>query len=127
MEKDGRRLASFQCKIKDIFIKLDVPCIGVFALMDDHHRKPQTGMMDFVRNLLEHHFNMNVDMEESFFVGDAAGRIHGPGGGDKDHSDCDLVFARNTGLKFYTPESFFNITRNNQLELSFTTKSKNKK
>jgi len=38
--------------------------------------------------------------KKSFFVGDAAGR-------SDDFSDSDLQFAKNVGLKFYTPEEVF--------------------
>jgi len=38
-----------------------------------------------------------VDMTESYFVGDAAGRPN-------DHSGTDRKWAMNAGLKFYTPE-----------------------
>lgn len=41
-----------------------------------------------------------LDMEESFFVGDAAGR---PG----DHNDTDRKWAVNAGLKFLVPEQLF--------------------
>lgn len=41
--------------------------------------------------------NAFIDMAESYFVGDAAGR---PG----DHSGTDRKWAMNAGLKFYTPE-----------------------
>jgi len=38
-----------------------------------------------------------VDMAESYFVGDAAGRPN-------DHSGTDRKWAMNAGLKFHTPE-----------------------
>ena len=41
--------------------------------------------------------NAFVDMAESYFVGDAAGRPN-------DHSGTDRKWAMNAGLKFYTPE-----------------------
>jgi histidinol phosphatase-like enzyme len=41
-----------------------------------------------------------VDMEESFMCGDAAGR-------DEDHSDADVHFAVNLGIRFFTPEEVF--------------------
>jgi hypothetical protein len=39
-------------------------------------------------------------LEDSFYCGDAAGR-------KSDFSSDDLLFALNTGLKFYTPEMLF--------------------
>ena len=44
--------------------------------------------------------NRNVNYDESFYVGDAAGR-------KKDFSDSDLKFAENIGITFYTPEEYF--------------------
>ena len=38
-----------------------------------------------------------IDMAESYFVGDAAGRPN-------DHAGTDRKWAMNAGLKFYTPE-----------------------
>lgn len=65
---------------------------------DDPFRKPQPGMW----YLMEQHFNSGiaVDMDQSFYVGDAAGR-------EKDHSDADIKFAEAIGLKFYVPEEYF--------------------
>ncbi|CAA7402691.1 unnamed protein product [Spirodela intermedia] len=64
----------------------------------DPFRKPNPGLW----RLLEKHFNSKiaVDMDKSFYVGDAAGR-----GGD--HSDADIEFAKAVGLRFYVPEEFF--------------------
>ena len=49
---------------------------------------------------------VEVDLKESFYCGDAAGRP-ATKNKEKDFSDSDLKFAKNTGLKFYTPESLF--------------------
>jgi len=50
-------------------------------------------------------------MEKSFFCGGNAGRLAGFDSDgkpiEKDHSCCDLLFAINIGLKFYTPEEYF--------------------
>ncbi|XP_057813837.2 polynucleotide 3'-phosphatase ZDP isoform X2 [Cryptomeria japonica] len=64
----------------------------------DPFRKPKPGMW----RLMERHFNAGiaVDMEQSFYVGDAAGRID-------DHSDADIGFAKAIGLKFFVPEDIF--------------------
>ncbi|KEH26631.1 putative phosphoric monoester hydrolase [Medicago truncatula] len=65
---------------------------------DDPFRKPKPGMWQ----LMEKHFNsgLTIDMDESFYVGDAAGR-------ESDHSDADIKFAEANGLKFYVPEEYF--------------------
>lgn len=62
-------------------------------------RKPAIGMwLHFVEELKE--AGVEIDFEQSFFVGDAAGR-------PKDFSDSDLKFANTIGLRFHTPEEFF--------------------
>ncbi|KAM6550332.1 hypothetical protein CsatB_000140 [Cannabis sativa] len=65
---------------------------------DDPFRKPKPGMW----RLLENHFNsgISIDMDRSFYVGDAAGR-------ENDHSDADIKFAEAVGLKFHVPEEYF--------------------
>ena len=66
----------------------------VVALSKNEYRKPETGMWDFYTE------NRNVDYEESFYIGDAAGRKN-------DFSDSDLKFAENIGIDFFTPEQYF--------------------
>ncbi|XP_038987109.1 polynucleotide 3'-phosphatase ZDP isoform X2 [Phoenix dactylifera] len=65
---------------------------------EDPFRKPKPGMW----RLMEEHFNSGIaiDMDQSFYVGDAAGRVN-------DHSDADIKFAQAVGLKFHVPEEFF--------------------
>lgn len=107
----------FKQKLRDILHELDLPCFVLCALLDDDNRKPATGMMIFLQSLLKETHGHSIDLRNSFFVGDAAGRSHGPK--DKDHSDCDKAFANALGISFHTPEPFFNIKRNNQLKLHF--------
>jgi DNA 3'-phosphatase len=59
-------------------------------------RKPGIGLWKRVLELMEN----NIDLESSFYCGDAAGR-------KTDHSNDDLLFAKNAKLKFYTPEEYF--------------------
>lgn len=49
-----------------------------------------------------------INLEESFFVGDAAGRLSENGGTTgKDFAASDRKFAINAGLVFHTPEEYF--------------------
>lgn len=49
---------------------------------------------------------VEVDLAESFYCGDAAGRP-ARGTTKKDFSDSDLKFALNIGIQFKTPEQVF--------------------
>jgi DNA 3'-phosphatase len=87
-------------KIQSIIGSLGVPVQAYVAMQHDQYRKPETAMWD----LMVHHGNgpppYLIDMQRSFYVGDAAGR---PG----DFSSSDAAFARTLKLTFYTPEEFF--------------------
>ena len=49
-----------------------------------------------------------LDMSQSMYIGDAAGRINGwKLGAARDFSDSDRAFAFNLGIAFQTPEEFF--------------------
>ena len=54
---------------------------------------------------------IEIDMKNSFYCGDAAGRIRtgqtGKKPGKKDFSCSDRLFAKNVGVKFYVPEELF--------------------
>jgi bifunctional polynucleotide phosphatase/kinase len=68
----------------------------------DIYRKPNIGMWEVVRDVYAQQ-GLEIDLETSLFVGDAAGRLGGRGIA-KDHSDTDFKFALNVGLPFVTPE-----------------------
>ncbi|RCK66960.1 Bifunctional polynucleotide phosphatase/kinase [Candida viswanathii] len=64
-------------------------------------RKPQPGMWEsFLEDLKSREITQDVDYENSFFIGDAAGRKN-------DFLDSDLQFAKNANLKFETPDDLF--------------------
>ncbi|CAI5756632.1 unnamed protein product [Candida verbasci] len=66
----------------------------------DYHakmRKPNTGMWEELKSDL---LGYEVDLEHSFFIGDAAGR-------KSDFSNSDLLFAKHIGIEFKTPEELF--------------------
>lgn len=101
-----RHINPFKEKVKKIVKKIDVPIQVFVATGHTIYRKPVPGMWHVLT--LEKNGGIKVDMEKSFFVGDAAGRsknwaLKKP----KDHSIADRLFAENVGIKFYTPEEFF--------------------
>lgn len=76
--------------LSQILSELEIPVRLYAALKKDEFRKPEKGMF----NLLPKKY------KKVTFVGDAAGR-------EGDFSDSDLVFAKNIGATFKTPEEFF--------------------
>lgn len=77
----------------DKFQKEGISLILMMATQDDKYRKPEVGMWDVLRIIAK---NIRV----AFFSGDAAGR-------ENDHSDSDLMFAKNIGIQFEIPEMVF--------------------
>ncbi|XP_013920900.1 PREDICTED: bifunctional polynucleotide phosphatase/kinase-like isoform X2 [Thamnophis sirtalis] len=71
------------------------------------YRKPVLGMWDYLCK--KANGGLEVSLQESVYVGDAAGRPANwaPGQKKKDFSCSDRLFALNAGLPFYTPEEYF--------------------
>lgn len=91
-------------KLKDISKQLNIPIRAYLSIAKNHYRKPSVNMWKI------HTSDMEVDYENSFYVGDAAGRIKSWDGNKKtkkDFSCSDRKFAKNCGLKFYTEREFF--------------------
>ena len=94
MDKSEKKYSGFIEKLRDLNKLFNNKIEFMVAFGKDEYRKPETGMWDFYTK------NRNVNYDESFYVGDAAGR-------KKDFSDSDLKFAENIGITFYTPEEYF--------------------
>lgn len=96
--------AFIQTRIRDIVESLNVPTSVFVATKKDGHRKPSIEMWSMLAQDLG---GVDcIDTEHSFFVGDAAGRAKAdrlP----RDFSDSDRKFALNAGIKFFTPEIYF--------------------
>jgi len=107
-----RAIEEQTARIVGLLHRLDLPLNFFVAtappkITDDPYRKPATGMWDY---LIQHCNNsISPNMSQCFFVGGSAGR---PKTNYKtaDHSDYDLRFAENTGLKFYTDDEYFGVT-----------------
>ena len=56
---------------------------------------------------LNAYFKDTASIADSYYIGDAAGRTMNKTTGKKDFSNTDLLFAKNIGLTFKTPEEFF--------------------
>lgn len=81
-KSDSKSLTNFKERVSAVMNQLDIPMSVYAATLDDEYRKPRMGMWgDF---LDDYDLDVSgVDLSNSIFVGDAAGR---PG----DHSQVDL-------------------------------------
>lgn len=94
----GQQQSCFQAKMAAVQRALAVSPTALVATLKDGNRKPRLGMWSLFTG--EYNGDVPVDLRQSFYVGDAAGR---PG----DHSADDLNFARAIGLPFLLPEQVF--------------------
>ncbi|KAG0418342.1 Polynucleotide 3'-phosphatase ZDP [Dictyocoela roeselum] len=99
---------AFEKDVKTFLVSFECPIIFIAAIKQNYYRKPSIGMYEYFIN----HYLGGKEPIDSFYVGDSAGRVYENKKYNivkqiKDHSDCDIKFAYNAGLKFYTPEQFF--------------------
>lgn len=109
-------------KIENIIRALDVPVQAFIATGDNFFRKPMTGMW---QALCEYKNNgLPVDINRSYFVGDAAGRPENKAmKRKKDHSSVDRLLALNIGLDFFTnDEHFLKVPHQNWVKPEFNPK-----
>uniref|UniRef100_K3W6J2 Polynucleotide kinase 3'-phosphatase n=1 Tax=Globisporangium ultimum (strain ATCC 200006 / CBS 805.95 / DAOM BR144) TaxID=431595 RepID=K3W6J2_GLOUD len=94
-------------KVETIVTKLNLPVLALLATQNDLMRKPRLGgWQEMLKILGVKSPNQQVDMTESFYCGDAAGRPKITGR-NKDFAVTDYKFALNIGVKFHTPEDLF--------------------
>ena len=96
----------FKNKIEKIFSeKLKYPFVTIFAKEKDYYRKPSPGMFELFKKYFND--NLELNLNECVYIGDAAGRKKSKIYKRNDFSDSDYKFAINCQFKFYTPEEFF--------------------
>lgn len=103
---DKKKISDFKMKIEKIIKVYDVPMQVFISTTRSIYRKPSMKMWDILEK--DYNNNVRINLEESFYVGDAAGRPDKwQPGKKKDFSSSDRLFALNIGLRFYTPEEYF--------------------
>jgi len=93
--QSGKKAESFRKRAEWFLRQMDyIPMAFFCSYGDNLNRKPEPGMWSYFSG------DQSVDLKNSFYVGDAAGR-------KKDFSCSDRKFAYNIGINFYTPEEYF--------------------
>ncbi|KAI5477406.1 hypothetical protein MNV49_006397 [Pseudohyphozyma bogoriensis] len=97
--ENPKKVQDVKAKMPVVLQDLGIP-VQFFAARkkDSEYYKPGTGMFDLFEK--EYNGGLKVDREQSFYVGDAAGR-------PADHGSGDKGMAKNIGITFYTPEEHF--------------------
>ncbi|KAL3274286.1 hypothetical protein HHI36_015691 [Cryptolaemus montrouzieri] len=104
--RDKDKIRDFKQKVENIIKTLSIPIQVFIALGKGIYRKPVTGMWNVLSGIKNE--DVEIDINKSFYVGDAAGREKDwAPKKKKDHSMADRLFALNVGLKFHTPEEYF--------------------
>jgi bifunctional polynucleotide phosphatase/kinase len=106
LKKDTASLSNLKDQIGNILPQLDFEVSMYGATGQDRYRKPRIGMWEELLEDYDLEKEVDVDMNESFYVGDAAGRAK-TDKRKKDFAASDRELAANIGIKFKTPEEFF--------------------
>jgi bifunctional polynucleotide phosphatase/kinase len=85
-------IEEFKQKLSNISTVLKVPLITYISTKDGYYRKPSIGLWTLLE---KNYITKKIDINSSFYIGDAAGRKY-------DFSDSDYKFALNIGLQFYS-------------------------
>lgn len=74
LQKDTASLGNLKSQIAAVFKQLDFPVSFYAATAQDRYRKPRTGMWEEMLEDYDLHVGGAVDLANSFYIGDAAGR-----------------------------------------------------
>lgn len=106
IEKEKTDVKTLLGKFEDIINALSIPLQIFISTGNNQYRKPSPEMWKFMESKCNG--GLKVDLSESIYVGDAAGRAKDwQKGKPKDFSVTDRMFAANIPCPFATPETFF--------------------
>ncbi|XP_071958472.1 bifunctional polynucleotide phosphatase/kinase-like [Antedon mediterranea] len=93
-------------KFEKVLETIGIPIQIFIATGYGMYRKPAIGMWEHL--VQKANDGVPINIQDSFYVGDAAGRpVSWCPGKKKDFSKSDRLFALNIGLSFHTPEEYF--------------------
>ena len=101
LKTNSKRLSDFKTKVAAVLSNFDFGISIYAATTRDCFRKPRTGMWTELLDDSDLDTAEGPDLQSSFFVGDAAGRLAKPGT-NIDHSSSDRYAKR--GLVYKAPE-----------------------
>jgi bifunctional polynucleotide phosphatase/kinase len=107
LQKDTASLAKLKSQVANILTALNLPMSLYGASAQDQYRKPRTGMWQEMLEDYDLTSEGAVDMQSSFYIGDAAGRERTDKRQKADWASSDRDLATNIGIRFQTPEEFF--------------------
>ncbi|XP_060602624.1 bifunctional polynucleotide phosphatase/kinase-like [Ruditapes philippinarum] len=106
VSKGKTNMADLKSKFSDVLDEIGIPVQILVSTKGGLYRKPCPGMWDFLTDKLNG--GVEVEVSQSFYVGDAAGRPKDwAPKKKKDFSCSDRLFALNIDLEFKTPEEYF--------------------
>lgn len=90
-------LEKFKETIKEIkkLLEIDFQLFGCYG--NGYSKKPSVGLWKLLE---QNNCGIKINLNESFYVGDAVGRSN-------DVNDNDIKFALNVGIKYFTPDEYF--------------------
>lgn len=101
LQRDTASLNNLKQQVGSIFRQLDFP-ISIYAATDqDRYRKPRVGMWELMLEDYDLLAEGAVDMANSFYIGDAAGREK-TDKRRKDHATSDRYVGRKTQITTHT-------------------------
>jgi len=110
INKEGSlSLDDFKAIIEEINNELKIPVQAYLSFGYSILSKPMTGLWEIFLEF-NNYGKDYIDKKKSIYVGQEAGRIRNSFN-KKDISSADYYFSRNIGIKFKTPEQFFNNNR----------------